>query len=125
MAYVMIIEDDRAIGLAMRVHLQGDGYRVELCGDGEAGMIRVLREQPDVIFLDYMMPQLDGFAVLPLLAERHLADRVVVVTALTSSAAQEYAEKFGAEYLRKPFNNRELTAAAQRVLAKRFPVGGG
>jgi DNA-binding response OmpR family regulator len=118
MAYIVVMEDDEAIGLAMQIHLQGDGHRVDRCANGAVGMRAVDRERPDVIFLDIRMPELDGTAVIQLLRERGLAGRTIVVSAYTEAYMKDYVARYGAAgYITKPFDNWELTAAAERVLA--------
>lgn len=113
---IFIIEDDVAIGLAMQAHLLFDGHEVTLHRDGRSGLQAALADPPDVIFLDLMMPELDGFGALRALADGGLVARTWVVSALTDARSAGQVESYGvAGFIRKPFRNEMLTEAVEQT----------
>ena len=62
-ARILIVEDELPMRTALEDCLAGEGFRVITAADGERGLERALKEKPDLILLDVMMPRLDGFAV--------------------------------------------------------------
>ena len=74
---LLIIEDELPMRTALTDCLAAEGYRVLSAGDGPSGLERALREKPDLVLLDIMLPRLDGFAVCAEL--RRLAQDVPVL----------------------------------------------
>ena len=118
-ARILVVEDELPMRTALTDCLAAEGFRVIAAADGESGLNRALREEPDLILLDVMMPRLDGFAlcaelrrlgritpVLMLTAKGHLRDRV---TGLDSGAD---------DYLVKPFSTDELLARVRALLRR-------
>ena len=62
-ARILVVEDELPMRTALEDCLAGEGFRVITAADGERGLERALKEKPDLILLDVMMPRLDGFAV--------------------------------------------------------------
>src|SRR5512132_317818 len=60
---ILIVEDELPMRTALTDILQNEGYRVLTAADGESGLARAIKEQPDLVLLDVMMPKLDGFGV--------------------------------------------------------------
>ena len=61
---ILIIEDDEAVGLIYKTKLEQEGFIVLVARDGASGLELAIQEKPDLIMLDIIMPQLDGFSVL-------------------------------------------------------------
>src|SRR5688572_25664796 len=115
---VLVVDDEEGIRVLCRVNLELSGFEVVEAGDGLSALETARREAPDVIFLDVMMPNMDGWEVL-----RHLKEGaatadipVIMLTARTSEADQIRAWGEGViQYLAKPFSPKlleEYTALA-------------
>jgi len=117
-ATVLVVEDEPTLAEAVAARLRGEGFQVEVCGDGPAGVAAVSRRRPDVVVLDLMLPGYDGLEV----CRRIQADHPVPVLMLT--ARDDETDKLiglavGADdYLTKPFSMRELVARVHALLRR-------
>jgi signal transduction histidine kinase/DNA-binding response OmpR family regulator len=111
---VLVIEDDPGARDLLTRFLTKEGYRVETAAGGEAGL-RLARElQPDIITLDVMMPDMDGWAVLSALkADAELADIPVVMLTIVDNKNLGYALG-AADYLTKPIQRDRLLAILEK-----------
>jgi len=121
MATVLIVDDEPDILLFVRVNMEMQGHDVVTAPDGEAALVAVREERPDVVILDVMMPRLDGWQVLERLkADDDLLVRtipVVMLTALGSDYDQVRGGIEGAvQYLPKPVTSDALVGAVQAAL---------
>ena len=80
---ILIIEDDAALSRMMRLQLEQAGYRVTVCGDGLSGIQSVRDSDPDLILLDILLPDIDGWVVCERLQEI-TATPIIFATALGS-----------------------------------------
>jgi len=116
---ILIIEDERPMRTALHDCLTAKGYRVMIEADGDSGLLSALKEQPDLILLDIMMPMLDGFE---LCAELRRLSRPVPVLMLTAKGQVEDRVRgldAGADdYLVKPFSTQELLARVRALLRR-------
>ncbi len=106
---VLLAEDELALGSIVKESLESRGFEVILCGDGQAAWESYLKDKPDVLVLDVMMPKKDGFT---LAAEIRKTDNLSPILFLTSKGQSEDVVKgfsMGAtDYIRKPFSMEEL-----------------
>jgi DNA-binding response OmpR family regulator len=72
MSTVLVVEDEVDLSHVMRDRLKADGHDVVLAGSGAAAMAAVAKQVPDVVLLDWMLPDMDGLAVCRRLREQHL-----------------------------------------------------
>lgn len=108
---VVIAEDDTDLAAFLRVALESSGYVVYVAGDGEAACELVLSVLPDLVFLDVMMPKLDGFDVLRVLKSRSQTRDIPVVLLTAKNSDQDVWrgwESGASYYLTKPFDIDEL-----------------
>lgn len=101
---VWVVEDDEPIARCLEMLLQDSGYGVELAGSLAAA--RTLTGHPDLVILDYLLPDGNGVAFLPELAARHHAIPVILLTALDRVGASSFPNHV--KYLPKPFRNKQL-----------------
>lgn len=104
---VLVIDDDMAIGMLVRLNLQQHGYDVIVKQDGLDGLLVAQRHAVDLIVLDLMMPLVDGFQVLAELKADPRTKRipVIVLSAVSMAKAQQQAREQGAyAVVTKPFD---------------------
>lgn len=118
---VLLVDDEPRVRQALRLALEDEGYVVFEAGSGEDGLAALRREQPDVVLLDLMLPDLDGFAVCH--AIRRTSDQpVIMVTARTDSHDVVAGLEAGADdYVTKPLVAKELSARIRALLRRADP----
>ena len=115
---LLLIDDDRTLTSLLGDHLRTAGYSIEVANDGEQGLQRVVVQQPDLIVLDVMMPETDGWEVLERLGGRSSCP-VIMLTAKDQEFDKLRAFHLGVDdYVTKPFSFAELTARIGAVLAR-------
>ena len=114
---ILLIDDDADIVHAMRVVLEGQGYRVVSAADGNAGLAMAEQESPDLVIVDMMMPKKSGFLVVEKLKSRKDASPpIIMITANEGGRHRAYAEMLGVDdYLRKPFAMDKLLESVERL----------
>jgi two-component system alkaline phosphatase synthesis response regulator PhoP len=116
---VLVVEDEDALRMALVDALRGEGWRVMEAADGEAGLAIALREAPDLVLLDLMLPKRDGFSVLRALREDRLESAVIILTARGEEWDRVQGFEYGADdYVVKPFSTRELLLRIHAVLRR-------
>lgn len=116
---VLLVEDDSNLGFILQEHLELQGYRVERCGDGEAGLQALLKNHFDLCLLDVMLPRKDGFTLAREI--RALTQELPIIFLTAKSLKEDRIEGFkigGDDYLVKPFSMEELTLRMQAVLRR-------
>lgn len=117
---VLVADDDELLRTLMEHKLAAAGYEVVTAADGSEALTLAAHERPDVIVLDAMMPERDGFDVLRALKEDPSlsATPVVMLTSRKSERDIVGALRSGAaEYITKPFMPEELLTRIERLLA--------
>jgi len=123
MGKIIVIEDDRAIALGVRLNLRKEGHAVDLAQDGEEGLQLALDPSVDLVVLDVMLPGRNGYEVLKELRRRGSSASVLMLTAKGMEGDKILGLKLGADdYLTKPFSPRELLARIRAVLRRREPA---
>jgi two-component system, OmpR family, alkaline phosphatase synthesis response regulator PhoP len=122
---ILVVEDDLAILTGLSMNLRFEGYEVLQAQDGRQGLARALDESPDLVVLDVMLPELNGFEVLKELRQRGRDTPVVVLSAKGTEMDKILGLNLGADdYVVKPFGLQELLARIKAVLRRRFPTAG-
>ena len=106
---VLIIEDDATLlrGLVDNFHAQG--YLVSSARDGQLGLDAALKDPPDLIVLDIMLPKINGFEICRLIRKHELAMPIIMLTAKGQEEDIIRGLELGADdYVTKPFSIREL-----------------
>lgn len=118
---VLVVEDEVRLAATLQDLLELNGYTVDVCHDGEAGLDNALTSIYDVILLDVMLPKLDGFTVLRRLRAEGSTTPVLMLTARSELTDRVNGLDSGADYyLTKPFEPKELLACI-RALTRRQP----
>lgn len=118
---VLVIDDTRNIQIMLRDFLESQGFEVEIAGDGIEAFDSIERSQPDLILLDIMMPNMDGYQFISQL--RKASDLpVIMITAKQQEADIVHGFELGADdYITKPFKLRELLMRMRAVLRRSTP----
>lgn len=120
---VLIIEDEDPIRMSVADALRSKGYEVLEAADGVTGENMALRDDPDLVLLDLMLPRRDGFSVLRNLRKDRLAVPIIMLTARGEEFDRVQGFDFGADdYVVKPFSMAELLGRIRALLAR---SGGG
>ena len=104
MSKIMVVEDDASLREIYSIRITAEGYDVVSAGDGEEALAVAVREKPDLILSDVMMPKISGFDMLDILRSTpETANiKVVMMTALSADDQRERGERLGAnKYLVK------------------------
>lgn len=113
---ILIIEDDEALGRLMRLQLERVGYEVAMCLEGASALEDARKFHPDLVLLDILLPDLDGWVVCEKLREISEAP-IIFTTALGSSDDMIRGLELGADdYIIKPFSYNELLARVRAAL---------
>ncbi|WP_315439376.1 response regulator [uncultured Selenomonas sp.] len=112
----LIVDDSRLVRMKLKAELCDRGHSVVEARDGEEALARVDADAPDAVFLDLILPELDGISVLRRL---HATRPQLPVTVLSTAATEENiaaAEECGAVlFIRKPYADSEITAAIGKM----------
>ena len=118
MAKILIVEDDVNIAKMLEVTLSMGGYESERCDNGKKAVDLVTSQSYDLVLLDVMLPDMDGFKVIEYIDKEETA--VIFLTALQDVMDKVKGLKLGAEdYIVKPFETVELLARIEVVLRRK------
>lgn len=118
MARILVVEDEVDICNLIRKELEAEGHTVYQAFDGQAALIAVETQHPQLIILDWMLPLLDGLSVCRRVRQNHLVP-IIMLTARTEEVDRILGLEVGADdYVSKPFSIRELTARVRAMLRR-------
>jgi DNA-binding response OmpR family regulator len=116
---ILIVEDEEAIRRGLVDVFTYHGFETDFAVDGKTGLEKALAQKPDLILLDVMLPEIDGFTVCHELKTKHPGQRIILLTAKTTEEDVITGLTLGADdYVGKPFSVRELVLRAQAVLRR-------
>jgi two-component system phosphate regulon response regulator PhoB len=126
---VLVVEDEGALATMLRYNLEKQGYRVEEATDGQEALTRIAEAQPDLVLLDWMLPQMSGLEVCRQIRRRSATRDlpVIMVTARTDDQDAVRGLNTGADdYIAKPFSMDALLARIRALLRRSnsLPVKG-
>lgn len=118
---VLVVDDDRQIRRALSTALRGQGYEVEVAVDGADALTRMATWNPDVVVLDLVMPNVDGFEVVRD-ARAWTSVPIIVLSARGQFQDKVTALDLGADdYITKPFGIEELEARLRAIMRRAHP----
>ncbi len=118
-ATILTVEDERDVTDLVHFHLTKAGYRVLTASCGREALETVRLIPPDLILLDLMLPDVDGFAICEILRRQAATATIpiVILTAWATTDAQSLGLELGAlDYMTKPFSPREMVERVRRLL---------
>jgi excisionase family DNA binding protein len=116
---VLVVDDDPQVREVVRINLELEGYAVREAANAEEGLAAVEDDAPDLILLDVMMPQVDGWEMLRRVQERHGIGSIPVVMfsgQLEGAVEQEAAERGARAFVGKPFDLRALIEQTKQIV---------
>ena len=118
MPHILLIDDDHSLTDPLRTAFENADYTVSIAHDGRSGLARALKQAPDVIVLDVMMPGMSGWEVCQAIRQ-HSAAPIIMLTALDDTMDRIKGLELGADdYLVKPFGFKELEAHVRAMLRR-------
>lgn len=121
---ILVVDDEERMVRFIRLNLEHDGFRVVDAFNGKQALERLRDETPDVVLLDVMMPDLDGFEVLRMIREISNVP-VIMLTARGDEDDRVRGLELGADdYITKPFSPREMVSRVKAVLRRTEAAGG-
>lgn len=108
---ILLVDDEPSLVKLVKKRLETEGFEVSVAMDGEEALEKAVKETPDLIILDVMLPKMNGYDVCRRLKSDARYEKIPII--LFTALAQEKDEKFGLEsgadgYIRKPFRALEL-----------------
>ena len=121
METILIIEDEIDIANLVRFNFERNGYSVDIAHDGREGLEKILKNQPHLVILDLMLPEIDGYKILKKMQRdtRSHSIPVIMLTAKSQIDDRLKGLELGADdYVTKPFSPKELILRAQAILKR-------
>ena len=117
---ILVVDDEQQLALAVKIRLQSVGYEVVTASDGQQGLELVEKERPDLVILDVLMPNMDGYSCLREINARFGRGKVPVIVLTARDRMKDLFELEGIEdYVIKPFDHGDLLVRIERTLKKR------
>jgi DNA-binding response OmpR family regulator len=117
---ILIVDDDPTLVDFLKLLLESEGYETKDATDGEMALREIAAFQPEVVLLDYMMPNMDGLDVLRHVSKNHATSFVVMLTGKGSEEVAVECMKAGAvDYVLKPFDNERLLSVIRAAFRYR------
>ncbi|MCG7844837.1 MAG: DUF835 domain-containing protein [Methanomassiliicoccales archaeon] len=122
---ILVVDDNTAILEIVSELISAAGYQPVTATGGRDGLEKIVADKPDLVLLDINMPDMDGWSVLRTLKDRGLTEgiKIMMLTATTEIGTDIFGlQDVVSGYIRKPFNNDELSARLREVLGDQPPV---
>lgn len=121
MAKILVVDDDEAINELIKINLELSGYKVISAFDGSKGYALAKQEMPDLVVLDVMMPEVDGYTVAKRIRENQETKDIPIIMLTALNMLQNKAQGFDIgvdDYLVKPFEIEELKMRIKALLKR-------
>jgi len=116
---ILVVEDVLATAEMLKMKLEENDYQVIIAHDGDEGLQKAYKEKPDLLILDLMLPQLNGYMLCSLLKKnkRYATVPIIIVTARSKEEDRKLGEKMGADaYITKPFKPEVILDKVKELL---------
>ena len=116
---VLVVDDDAGVRQLVRANLEAEGYAVREAGSADEGLALLEEEPPDLLLLDVMMPEVDGWEMLRRVRERHGVEAIPVIMfsgKVDEDSLAEAATRGAQGFIGKPFNPQQLIASTKQLL---------
>jgi excisionase family DNA binding protein len=115
---ILLVDDDERVRELVRVNLEFEGYRIREAASAEEGLAAIEDARPDLVLLDVMMPQVDGWEMLRQIQERHGVGAIPVVmfSGKTEGGETEAAQHGAQGFIGKPFDLQQLIDQTKQIV---------
>ena len=123
--FIVIAEDEQAVSELLRYNLEAEGYDIAIANDGDEAMLLLDERVPDLMLLDWMLPEISGIEICRRVRARQETANlpIIMLTARTEEADRIRGLETGADdYVTKPFSTNELMARVKAVLRRIRPA---
>jgi len=121
---ILIIEDEEDLVKGLKLNLVDEGYKVDYALNGKEGLEKALKEKPDLILLDIMLPAMNGLEICKELRRHKMDIPIIMLTAKGEEIDKVIGLELGADdYISKPFSLRELLARVKAHLRREHRGG--
>ncbi|HEX6576356.1 MAG TPA: response regulator transcription factor [Gemmatimonadaceae bacterium] len=125
MTRILIVEDNEDLARGLANNLEIEGFETEIAPDGLTGLARARNSEPDLVILDLMLPEMDGYRVLSTLRDEANTVPVLILTARTTEHDKVRGFREGCDdYVTKPFGLLELIGRVQALLRRSAKTNG-
>jgi DNA-binding response OmpR family regulator len=115
---IMVVDDEKRLVSVVEAYLSQEGFRIISASNGREALILARQEKPDLIILDIMMPEMDGYEFMRL-HRKESETPIILLTAKVADDEKVIGLELGADdYITKPFRPRELVARVRAVLRR-------
>jgi DNA-binding response OmpR family regulator len=115
---ILVVDDKAGVRDMLEDYFRGQGFRVVTAADGQEALFAARYEKPDIVLLDIMMPQMDGYHFLPAFRRESRAPVILLTAKLDESDKVQGLELGADDYVTKPFGMRELLARVRAQLRR-------
>lgn len=121
---ILVVEDDANISLGLETILKSEDFEVAVCNRGDKAIDAVLKQKPQLVILDVMLPGVNGFEICKQIRARKIAAPILMLTAKGQEMDKVIGLDCGADdYVTKPFGVRELVARIRALLRRAEGTG--
>lgn len=116
---ILVVDDEESILKLVTFNLNKEGFQTITAGGGREAWEKIQKERPNLIVLDVMLPEMDGFSLCRLLRQENITAPILMLTAKDEEIDKVLGLEIGADdYLTKPFSPRELVARVRAILRR-------
>lgn len=122
--FIYLIEDEKAITTLLKYNLEKEGYKFEFSDSGEEGLRKIKKKIPDLVLLDWMLPDISGIEICKNIKKNNLLKNIPVIMLTAKGEEEDKLKGFqiGADdYVTKPFSQKELMARINALLKRSKP----
>ena len=117
---ILVADDEEQLALAVKIRLQSKGYQVVMASDGRMALNLAVQENPDLILMDVMMPNMDGYSCLREINARIGRGKIPIIILTARDRMKDLFELEGIEdYVVKPFDHEDLMIRIDRAFKRR------
>ena len=117
---ILVADDEEQLALAVKIRLQSKGYQVVMASDGRTALNLAIQEKPDLILLDVMMPNMDGYSCLREINAKLGRGKIPIIVLTARDRMKDLFELEGIEdYVVKPFDHEDLMIRIERAFKRR------
>ena len=119
MKKILIVDDSNTVLMLHRMMLSDPKFQLIIARNGKEGVEKAISEQPDLIIMDVVMPEMDGFTAIKLIREQASLKSTPIIMVTTRAEPENLEQGYAAgcnEYMTKPFDAVELLAKVQKWL---------